>query len=311
MSVVAVSALRKSYGRHEAVRGVDFEIAEGEVYALLGHNGAGKSTIVEILEGHRARTAGDVTVLGVDPASGGRRFRDRIGIVLQSSGIETELTVAEVIALYGSVYRRRRPTGELLELMGLAEKAGDRVGTLSGGQRRRLDLALGIVGYPDVLFLDEPTTGFDAAARRASWELISGLCRQGTTVLLTTHYLDEAEHLADRVGVLSHGVMVAEGTPAELIGGGGDTVVAFELVGGSPLDLAGNLPAGASVSGNRIEFVAGDPTRDLHTVTAWAIDRGARLEGLTVKRPTLEDVFLDLADAGLDHAGGDDSEHRG
>ncbi len=298
MTAITVTGLRKAYGVHEAVRGVDFEVAEGEVYALLGHNGAGKSTIVEILEGHRTRTAGDVTVLGADPASAGRAFRDRIGIVLQSSGIETELTVAEVVALYGSAYRRCRPTEEALGLVGLDDTAGKRVGTLSGGQRRRLDLALGIVGYPELLFLDEPTTGFDAAARRSSWSMIGDLCRAGTTVLLTTHYLDEAEHLADRVGVLSHGLMVAEGSPADLIGRLGSTVVSFELIGASPAAIAEVIPAGAEVTGQRVSFPAADPTRDVHAVTAWALGNGARLDSLTVRRPSLEDVFLGLSGDG-------------
>jgi ABC-2 type transport system ATP-binding protein len=298
MSAIAVGGLRKAYGAHEAVRGVDFRIDEGEVYALLGHNGAGKSTIVEILEGHRPRSSGDVSVMGVDPAHGGREFRNRIGIVLQTSGVESELTVAEVIGLYGSVYRRRRPIDELIGLVGLEDKAGDRIATLSGGQRRRLDLALGLVGYPELLFLDEPTTGFDAAARRKSWELIEELCRLGTTVLLTTHYLDEAEHLADRVGVLSHGVMVAEGTPAELIGTQGDTVVSFVLDGASPSELGCLLPGSARISGQRVEFVAADPTAEVHAVTGWALERGVTLDSLSVTRPSLEDVFLGLADAG-------------
>ncbi len=294
MTAIRVAGLHKSYGSVPAVAGVSLEVGEGEVYALLGHNGAGKSTIVEILEGHRARDAGDVSVLGTDPGRGGRQFRDRIGIVLQSSGVETELTVREAIVLYGSAYRRRRDADELIALVGLDEKADARIDTLSGGQRRRLDLALGIVGYPEVLFLDEPTTGFDAAARRKSWGLIEELCRLGTTVLLTTHYLDEAERLADRVGVLARGVLVAEGTPAELTAGRGDTVVSFVL--DTPVtDLASVLPGNAVVHGPRVQFTTADPTADVHAVTAWAIDRGVRLDSLSVARPTLEDVFLGLA----------------
>jgi ABC-2 type transport system ATP-binding protein len=304
-SAVTVRGLHKSYGPHEAVRGVSFQIAAGEVYALLGHNGAGKSTIVEILEGHRQRNAGEVEVLGTDPASGGRQFRDRIGIVLQSSGIETELTVREAVALYGSAYRRRRDTAELLGLVGLDDKADARVGTLSGGQRRRLDLALGIVGQPEILFLDEPTTGFDAAARRRSWDLIGELCRLGTTVLLTTHYLDEAERLADRVGVLANGHLVAEGTPADLIATRGGTQVAFVLVGADPGEMRSVLPGDATITGQRVEFTAADPTTDVHAVTAWAVARGVTLDNLTVARPSLEDVFLGLADAGP--AGEDDA----
>lgn len=295
MSIVTVRDLRKTYGGLDAVDGVSFEIAEGEVYGLLGHNGAGKSTTIEILEGHRDRTSGEVAVLGTDPAKGGRELRDRIGVVLQTSGVESELTVRESIDLYGTVYRRRRPTDELLDLVGLEAKADARIGTLSGGQRRRLDLALGIVGYPDLVFLDEPTTGFDPAARRKSWELIQGLCSLGTTVLLTTHYLDEAEHLADRVGVLTRGRLVAEGTPDELIGGVASTVVSFTIDGADPADLRSLLPASTSVNGNRVEFSTDVPTQDVHAVTGWALERGVELTGLSVMRPSLEDVFLGLA----------------
>jgi ABC-2 type transport system ATP-binding protein len=294
---IQVRGLRKSYGEQVAVGGVSLDIEEGEVYALLGHNGAGKSTIVEILEGHRSRDGGEVSVMGVDPATAGRSFRDRIGIVLQASGVETELTVREAVELYGSAYRRRRPADEVIALVGLDDKAAARIDTLSGGQARRLDLALGIVGHPEVLFLDEPTTGFDAAARRKSWELIEELCRLGTTVLLTTHYLDEAEHLADRVGVLSRGTLVAEGTPAELTSRQGDTVISFTVVGAEPAEMAGVLPAGSSRNGQRVEFTSADPTRDVHAVTGWAIEHGARLDALSVTRPTLEDAFLGLADA--------------
>ena len=295
MAAIEVRDLRKTYGDTEAVAGVSFEIAEGEVYGLLGHNGAGKSTTVEILEGHRERTSGDVAVLGLDPAKGGREFRDRIGIVLQASGVEPELTVREAIELYGAAYRRRRPVDELLHLVSIEEKADARIGTLSGGQKRRVDLALGIVGYPDLVFLDEPTTGFDPAARRRSWDLVRGLCTGGTTVLLTTHYLDEAEHLADRVGVLTHGKMVAEGTPAELIGGVADTVVSFTVAADLAASLDGVLPPGATVRGGSVEFATTAPTRDVHAVTSWAFERDVELDSLSVVRPSLEDVFLGLA----------------
>ena len=224
--------LTKSYGAVTAVDGLSFDVAEGEVYALLGENGAGKSTTVEILEGHRTRSSGEVTVLGQDPGRAGRDFRDRIGIVLQSSGVEHELTVREAVTIYGSCYSSRRAVADVVELVGLTPQLDQRVGHLSGGQRRRLDLALGIVGNPSLLFLDEPTTGFDPAARRHAWELVRELCSGGTTVLLTTHYLDEAEHLAARVGVLAAGRLVAEGTPDELIGGAGTTVVRFDLPAG-------------------------------------------------------------------------------
>jgi ABC-2 type transport system ATP-binding protein len=308
VTAIQVRDLHKSYGDNRAVRGVSLDIGEGEVYALLGHNGAGKSTIVEILEGHRTRDSGEVNVLGVDPSNGGRRFRDRIGIVLQSSGVETELTVREAIELYGSSYRRRRTTADVVGLVGLDDKVDARIDTLSGGQQRRLDLALGIVGHPDVLFLDEPTTGFDAAARRKSWELIEELCRIGTTVLLTTHYLDEAEHLADRVGVLANGVLIAEGTPADLTASRGDTVVSFVLAGAEPAAMTEVLPAGAKFNGRRVEFASIDPTGDVHAVTAWALANGARLDALSVARPTLEDVFLGLADSDGDGDGDGDGE---
>jgi len=295
--VIEVRDLRKDYGRLHAVAGVSFEVAEGEVYGLLGHNGAGKTTTVEILEGHRTRTSGQVSVLGIDPATGGRQLRDRVGIVLQTSGVEPELCVREAIGLYGSVYRRRRPIDELLDLVGLDAKADARIGTLSGGQRRRLDLALGIVGYPDLVFLDEPTTGFDPAARRKSWELVQGLCSLGTTVLLTTHYLDEAEQLADRVGVLTDGRLVAEGTPDDLIAGLADTIVSFTVAGVDASALDGVVPAGATVQAGQVRFTTSTPTVDVHRVTAWAVERGVELHALSVSRPTLEDVFLGLADA--------------
>jgi ABC-2 type transport system ATP-binding protein len=296
MAVVSVRDLRKDYGALKAVDGVSFEIGEGEVYALLGENGAGKSTTVEILEGYRTRSSGEVSVLGQDPGRAGRAFRDRIGIVLQTSGVEHELSVREAVAIYGSCYSERRGVGEVVELVGLTPQLDQRVGTLSGGQRRRLDLALGIVGRPALLFLDEPTTGFDPAARRQAWEVIRQLCSGGTTVLLTTHYLDEAEHLADRVGVLAAGRLVAEGSPEELIGGSGTTVVRFDLPPGTvAADLAGVVPAGATVGPERVEFTTDVPTAAVHTVTGWALGRGIELTGLVVTRPSLEDVFLQLA----------------
>ena len=295
MPAIEVLGLRKTYGPIVAVDDLSFDVQAGEVYALLGHNGAGKSTTVEILEGHRDRTAGDVSVLGTDPRDGGRELRDRVGIVLQSSGIENELYVGEALELYGSCYRRRRDVGEVLELVGLAELAGQRIGTLSGGQRRRIDLALGIVGHPELLFLDEPTTGFDPAARRRSWELISALCGEGTTVLLTTHYLDEAEHLADRVGVLKAGLLIAEGAPSELIRAETETRVSFDLPDGITFDeLTSAIPNAASIVGKRVEFSTKTPTAAVAALTGWAVARGLELAELSVTRPTLEDVFLEL-----------------
>jgi ABC-2 type transport system ATP-binding protein len=296
MTVIRVRDLTKSYGAVRAVDGLSFDVAEGEVYALLGENGAGKSTTVEILEGHRSRSSGEVTVLGQDPGSAGRDFRDRIGIVLQSSGVEHELTVREAVGIYGSCYSSRRSVEDAVEVVGLTPQLDQRVGHLSGGQRRRLDLALGIVGNPALLFLDEPTTGFDPAARRQAWELVRQLCSDGTTVLLTTHYLDEAEHLASRVGVLAAGRLVAEGTPEELIGGSGSTVVRFDRPSGtSAADLGAVLPADAVVGDDRVEFTTSAPTAAVHAITGWAVGRGIELTGLAVTRPSLEDVYLQLA----------------
>ena len=231
-------------------------------------------------------------MLGHDPGTARTQFRDRIGIVLQSSGVEHELTVREAVDIYSSCYSRRRDVAEVVELVGLGEQLDRRIGHLSGGQRRRLDLAMGIAGQPDLLFLDEPTTGFDPAARRQAWELIRELGTAGTTVLLTTHYLEEAEHLADRVGVLSAGRLIAEGTPDELVGRTGTTVIRFRLPDGVDADA---LPVSVLVDGHDAELTTTDPTADLHTLTGWALDRRIELRGLSVSRPSLEDVFLGLA----------------
>ena len=310
MSVVDVRDLHKQYGTVRAVDGLTFAIEAGEVYALLGENGAGKSTAVEILEGHRTATSGTVDVLGVDPARAGRDFHDRIGIVLQSSGVEAEFTVREVIELYGGCYRNPRPLDEVVSLVGLDEKVDARVGSLSGGQRRRVDLALGIVGRPELLFLDEPTTGFDPSARRRSWDLIEALGDDGTTVLLTTHYLDEAEHLADRVGVLSSGRLIAEGSPGELINQVSGTMVSFMLPDSVHPDSAvatfGEL-LGVEIrlSGRLVEASIEQPTAAVHRITGWALEAGVELESLSVSRVSLEDVYLTLTDpsAAPDQAG--------
>jgi len=299
MSIVEVADLRKQYGSVSAVDGLSFSIEQGEVYGLLGENGAGKSTTVEILEGHRRATSGDVVVLGADPALAGRDFRDRIGIVLQSSGVESEFTVREVIELYGSCYRNPRPLDEVVGLVGLDDKVDDRVGSLSGGQRRRIDLALGIIGRPELLFLDEPTTGFDPSARRRSWDLIESLGADGTTVLLTTHYLDEAEHLADRVGVLSRGAMIAEGTPSQLIDQVSGTVIRFTIPDSMQIDDAaatfgGLLGAEVRVSARLAEATVEHPTASVHRLTGWAVEAGVELESLSVERVSLEDVYLAL-----------------
>jgi ABC-2 type transport system ATP-binding protein len=301
MPIVDVRDLHKHYDEVHAVDGLSFAIEQGEVYALLGANGAGKSTAVEILEGHRTATSGSVEVLGMDPARSGRDFRDRIGIVLQSSGVEAEFTVREVIELYGGCYRNPRPLDEVIGLVGLEEKVDARVASLSGGQRRRIDLALGIVGRPELLFLDEPTTGFDPSARRRSWDLIERLGDDGTTVLLTTHYLDEAEHLADRVGVLSRGRLIAEGSPGELINQISGTVVSFMLPDSVHPDAAATtfgelLGVDVRLSGRLVEATIEQPTAAVHRITGWAIDAGVELESLSVSRVSLEDVYLSLTD---------------
>jgi ABC-2 type transport system ATP-binding protein len=295
-TAIRVTGLRKRYGELEAVRGIDFEVAEGECFALLGPNGAGKTTTVEILEGYRDRDAGEVEVLGLDPRRGGRDLRERIGIVLQSSGHFRELTVREVVELFGGYYPHPRATGEVIDLVGLGEKAGARVKTLSGGQQRRLDLALGLVGDPDLLFLDEPTTGFDPSARRRSWELIENLRVLGKTILLTTHYMDEAQALADRVAIITTGRIVAAGTPDSLGGRDeGEAVISFRLPAGTAVtDLPAGLPGRPAPREDRVELRTTQPTGALNVLTSWALARGEELDALAVTRPSLEDVYLEL-----------------
>ena len=276
MSAVEVRGLRKSYGSNEALRGVSFELKAGEVFALLGPNGAGKTTTVEILEGYRKRDGGDVKVLGADPETAPLRWREQVGVVLQSSAMYENLTVGESLALFAGYYERPRPVEEVVALVGLAGQAGARVGTLSGGQRRRLDLGLGLVGDPDLLFLDEPTTGFDPAARRAAWDTIRSLRSLGKTILLTTHYLDEAEQLADRVAMLREGVIVAFGSPAELTRTAAATEIRYRR------------------NGEEVVLRTEEPTRVLHELTASALREGVELEALEVRRATLEDVYLSL-----------------
>jgi len=294
---IEVTDLTKRYGDIPAVDGISFSVETGEVFAILGPNGAGKSTAVEILEGHRRRDGGSVSVLGTDPAKGGRAFRDRIGIVLQSAGIDKELSVREVLDLYGTAYTRRRPIDEVLDAVELAEKADARVRTLSGGQQRRVDLALGLIGDPDLIFLDEPTTGFDPAARRRSWDLVRNLTAGGKTVVLTTHYLEEAEQLADRVAVMSGGRIVAEGTPESLRADADrGTVIRFVLPAvDAPLSgLLDPLVGDASGRDRRIEIVTTAPTADLAHITTWALGHGVELQGLVVESMNLEDVYLGL-----------------
>jgi ABC-2 type transport system ATP-binding protein len=291
-----VTGLRKAYGGVHALDGVDLEVRRGEVLAVLGPNGAGKTTLVEILEGHRRADAGDVRVLGFDPGRRERAFRERIGIVLQEAAIDSLLTVREAIELYAAPYPQPRPAEEVAELVGLTGKLDARASTLSGGQRRRLDLAVGIGGDPELIFLDEPTTGFDPAARRQSWELIGNLRALGKTILLTTHYMEEAQRLADRVVVIAGGRVIADGPP-DTLGreAGQDAQVAFRLPADvDPLDLP--LPGTTQRLGRSIAFHTRVPTRDLAPVLSWATVRGIELEGLTVTRPTLEDLYLQLTE---------------
>ena len=294
--VVVVEGLCKDYGGVRAVDDLSFTIAAGEVFALLGPNGAGKTTTVEILEGHRSRTGGGVSVLGYDPATGGRAYRDRIGIVLQEAGFDEEFTVRELVTLYAGLYSRRRDVAEVIERVGLGDKADARTKTLSGGQRRRLDLALGLVGAPELLFLDEPTTGFDPSARRRAWDLVASLRELGTTIVLTTHYMEEAERLADRVAVIQAGRLVALDTPTNLVRTeGAEAVITFVLPDGVGAE---DLPAIGSgtvrTNGQQVDIGSADPTRDVNALTQWALARGIGLEGLSMNRPTLEDVYLDL-----------------
>ncbi|TMK33193.1 MAG: ABC transporter ATP-binding protein [Actinobacteria bacterium] len=271
---MSVRDLRKSYGANEAVRGISFEIAEGEVFGLLGPNGAGKTTTVEILEGYRARDGGDVTVLGHDPARSEPDFRERIGVVLQQSQLFQNVTVREIHEMFAGYYERPRDVDQVIQLVGLAEKRDARVKTLSGGQKRRLDLGVALVGDPDLVFLDEPTTGFDPAARRAAWEMIRSLRSLGKTILLTTHYLDEAEQLADRVAVLREGRIVREGTPTELTSGTEETEIRYRR------------------DGHEVVVRTTEPTRILNELTGAALAEGHELEGLSVRHPTLEDIYL-------------------
>ncbi len=289
--VIQVRGLRKSYGDVEAVRGIDLTVERGEVFALLGPNGAGKTTTVEILEGYRQRTGGEASVLERDPAKLDRPTKARIGIVLQSSGVDPFLTVRETIDMYRGYYPHPRPVDEVIDVVGLSEKRDTRVNKLSGGQQRRLDVAIALAGDPELLFLDEPTTGFDPSARRNAWQIVRNLIALGKTVFLTTHYMDEAQYLAKRVAVIAQGLIVAEGPPATI--GGRDTaqtVIRFRVEDGEGLPSLGQVPLGDGTLELRTEH----PTKVLHELTAWALDRGAELEGMEVYRPTLEDIYLEL-----------------
>jgi ABC-2 type transport system ATP-binding protein len=294
---IEVADLTKSYGRVEAVRGIDLKVRRGEIFALLGPNGAGKTTTVEILEGHRKRSGGTVSVLGHDPGEGGRAFKERIGIVLQETGVEPYLTVAETIELYRGYYPDPRPVDEILELVGLADKRAVRVSKLSGGQQRRLDVAIALAGNPDLLFLDEPTTGFDPSARRAAWAIVKDLARDGRTIFLTTHYMDEAQFLADRVAIIVGGAITAEGAPESLaMHDLAVTTIGFGLPEGRALPESFGP---ATTVGNVVELRTSDPMRTLHDLTGWALREGVELQSIAVSRPSLEDVYLDLTGNGL------------
>jgi ABC-2 type transport system ATP-binding protein len=298
--VIEVSGLRMSYGAFEAVRGVDLRVIRGEIFTFLGPNGAGKTTTVEILEGHRRRTAGEVRVLGVDPAHADRGWRARVGVVLQSSRVEPQLTVRECLELYAGYYPAPRNVQEVIELVGLKKRSETRCGLLSGGQQRRVDVGLALIGDPELVFLDEPTTGFDPSARRAAWEMIDGLRKLGKTVFLTTHYMDEAEALSDRIAVLSGGRIVAEGTPATL---GGRDRAAYQLTFLLPAGVdADELPISPGSSRRTLQtgkvlVETEDVMRTLHALSGWSIMHRTELADLQVRRPALEEIYLELTES--------------
>jgi ABC-2 type transport system ATP-binding protein len=299
-AVITARGLRKSYGELEAVRGIDLEVRRGEVFAFLGPNGAGKTSTTEILEGYRRPSAGEIAVLGEDPGQAGRAWKERIGIVLQQNKLDPYLTVRESLALYAGYFRSPRPVDEVVELVGLSGKADQRTSKLSGGQQRRLDVGIALVGDPELLFLDEPTTGFDPSARRHAWRVISGLRDLGKTIFLTTHYMDEAQFLADRAAIIVGGRIIAEGRPDQLgRETGADTEIRFRLPAGTDRDelplptLADNGDLGAR--GDRMVTIrTGEPVRALNELTSWALREGVELVGLDVGRPSLEEVYLEL-----------------
>ncbi|MEU4689959.1 ABC transporter ATP-binding protein [Actinoplanes sp. NPDC023714] len=301
MATIEVRNLVRAYGAVRAVDGISFSVGDGEIFALLGPNGAGKTTTVEILEGYRSRDAGTVRVLGCDPATGGAGFRARIGVVLQSAGFEEEFTVRELVRLQAGLFPRGHDADELIDLVGLGDKRTTRVKALSGGQRRRLDLALGLAGAPELLFLDEPTTGFDPAARHHAWDLIARLRGLGTTILLTTHYMDEAQQLADRVAVMSAGKLIADGSPEQLRAASDlPTVISFALPADRAMAALPRLSAPLTVTGRRVTLLSRTPVTDASLLTGWAIQHRAGLADLAVVPPTLEEVYLAMTGEGRD-----------
>jgi ABC-2 type transport system ATP-binding protein len=296
MAAITVQGLRKSYGGNEVLRGLNFEVQANEVFGFLGPNGAGKTTTIEILEGYRERSSGEVSVLGADPGRPTRVWREHIGLVLQQCELNPLLTVAETLELFSSFYRSPRPLNETVDLVGLGDRRDSRVAALSGGQRRRLDVAVALIGDPELLFLDEPTTGFDPSARRGAWNMVERLKALGKTIFLTTHYMDEAQHLSDRVAILRDGAIVAIGPPSELAARGSpETVVSFRLPNGTPVaDIRANVDAPLEASGGVITLRARNPQRTLYELTSWAERERVELVGLQANRPGLEDVFLEL-----------------
>jgi len=293
---VEITDLRKSYGSVEAVRGISLTVNEGEVFALLGPNGAGKTTTVEILEGFRRRDSGRVSVLGFDPATGDRKLKEQMGIVLQTVGVDPYLTVAETVDMFRGFYPKPRPRDEVIGLVGLIEKRDSRVTKLSGGQQRRLDMAIALAGDPRVLFLDEPTTGFDPGARRSAWETIKALAGLGKTIFLTSHSMDEVQYLAGRVAIIAAGRVVAEGTPDTLAGREkAAATIRFRLPSGAA-ELPAELRRVAKTGADGLELETMDPTRTMYELTSWAVQAGIALEGLEVVRPTLEDVYLQITE---------------
>ncbi len=299
MAVVIVEDLHKRYGDNHAVRGLSLTVEEGEVFAIVGPNGAGKTTTVEILEGHRRPSSGRVEVAGFDPATGGRAFRERIGIVLQECGIEERFSVRELVTLHAGLYPSPRGIDEVIALVGLTGKADERTKTLSGGQRRRLDLALGLIGDPDVLFLDEPTTGFDPSARRQAWDVVAGLCEVGKTVILTTHYMEEAYRLADRVAVVAAGELVALGTPDELVDrvAGGRVVIEFRLPPDVDVSRLPPVVGDLQADGHVVVVETVSPTGDLAVLTRWAVVHDVEFEQLRLRHGSFEEAYLDLIGA--------------